>query len=143
MRNKFLIIVFILLTMAGLHAQTGDHSVIHIADTLTMQEKANRHTVLLRSELDSLIRQYGPKQQIIIREISKEAGSNNSIYMLAILAAVFLLSVWLLYLFYVHHKKFSKAIAGLKFQSHYSASIYNSTDISKVKLAEKLQSVNG
>jgi len=143
MRNKFTIILFILFTAAGLHAQIGDHP-LRIADSLTAQEKSNRHDVLLRSELDSLIKQYNLAQQpFVIKDVPKETKNDNLIYMLPVLGVVLLLSVWLLYLFYVHQKKFNKAIAALKLQSQYSASLFNSTDMSKIKLGEKSQSANG
>jgi len=144
MRNKFLIALFILLATAGLHAQTGDVKPIRITDSLSAQEKINRHTVLLRSELDSLIKQYNLNQQpIIIKEVPKDANNDNSIYLFALLGGVLLLCSCLLYLFYTHQKKFNKAMAGLKLKTQYSDPIFNSTDMSKVKLSEKPQSTNG
>ena len=138
-----MIILFILFTAAGLHAQTGDHP-LRIADSLTAQEKSNRHDVLLRSELDSLIKQYNLAQQpVVIKDAPKETKNDNSIYMFVLLGALLLLSVWLLYLFYVHQKKFNKAIAALKLQSQHSTSFFNSADMSKIKLGEKSQSANG
>ncbi len=61
---SFLLLVF----SAGLFAQhpgpgvQPDAKQIRIVDTLTAQEKVSRNPVILRSEIDSLIRQYNASQ---------------------------------------------------------------------------------
>ena len=54
---KRILICWIIFSLFALSVTAQDKG-IRIADTLTAQEKVSRHTVLLKSELDSLIRLY-------------------------------------------------------------------------------------
>ena len=60
MKYKLICWIFFSLLAASAFAQQDKG--IRIADTLTAQEKSNRSTVLLQSELDSLIRLYNANQ---------------------------------------------------------------------------------
>src|SRR5688572_27018275 len=94
---------------------------IRIADTLTVQEKANRNTIILRSELDSMIRHYNLLNPVVTepKESVKTNEASNDLYILgAVLLILFLLGLFM-YSFYAYRKKFNLALAGLKRQLNY------------------------
>src|SRR5260221_3777987 len=138
MRNKIAISLFLLLVTIGICAQQQDKNPIRIVDTLTAQEKTNRNPVILKTELDSLIKQYNISQvPVQINEPVKETKDNTSMYMLVVMIAVLLLIGWLLYLFYRHQKKFNRIAVNLNRQLQYPAinadSSAASSSISKEK----------
>ena len=75
MRYKIYISFLLLLFSARLFSQQPDIKHIRIVDTLTAQEKTNRNTVLLKAEIDSMIRQYNATQvQQVIKQPVKESS---------------------------------------------------------------------
>jgi hypothetical protein len=124
MRYKIYIPFLLLLLSTGLFAQsTGpivkpDTKHIRIVDTLTAQEKINRNPVILKSELDSLIKEFNASQpQQVIAEPVKEAPDNTNRYILAVLFAIIVLLGLIIYLFYRHQQKINRTIAGLQEKS--------------------------
>lgn len=123
MKHKIWILVLFFLAAGTLFAQQPDKRSIRIVDTMTALEKNNRNPVILRSELDSLIKQYNISQvPTQLKEPVKETSSDIPLYMLAALAVALLLLGWLIYLFYTHQKKINKTIAGLNRQVQYGES---------------------
>jgi hypothetical protein len=124
MRYKIYLLLLSLLVFSGLMAQTPSHNPgsggkadtkqIRIADTLTAQEKSNRNPVILKTELDSLIKQYNASQaQQVVQEPVHEAKSNTNGYIMAgLIVIIFMLSM-VIYLFYRHRRKINRAIAQL------------------------------
>lgn len=136
MRNKFSIsLLAFLLIAVTIHAQSGNKP-IRIVDTLTTLEKNNRNPVLLKSELDSLIKQYTVSQLPVQKQEPVVQSRNDTpIYMLIILVLVIILLGWLLYLFNAHRKKFNKTVADLtrqlQYRELYSDSSVTSSDMAK------------
>ena len=84
MRYKIYFPLLLLLLSAGLFAQQPDTQRIRIADTLTAKEKVNRNAVILKAELDSLIKAYNDSQvQQGVKEPIKETSNSANQYILA------------------------------------------------------------
>lgn len=114
MRYKLYFLLFSSLLSAGLLAQQPDSRHIRIVDTLTSQEKATRNPVILKTELDSMIKQFNASQpQQVKKEPFKEQTDNTNQYILAGLLAIITLLGFVIYLFYRHQQKINRTIAGL------------------------------
>lgn len=109
MRYKFIFFLLFFSLSATLFAQTEQKS-IRIVDTLTPQEKKSRNPIILRSELDSLIRLHDSsvvKQQAIQLPVIEEK-SDNSVWLIVALSLTIILAGALVWLFYQQRKKFDK-----------------------------------
>ena len=120
MRYKIYLSFLLLVISTDLCAQSPgfggqpDTKHIRIVDTLTAQEKANRNPVILKTELDSLIKEYDVIQlQQSVKEPVKETTNNSNQYILAGLFAIIALLGFIIYIFYQHQKKINRTIAGL------------------------------
>ena len=114
MRTKICFTLLLLAWSTGLFAQLPDTKLIRIVDTLTAAEKTNRNPVILKSELDSLIRQYNASQvQPEVKDPEKVTRDNTTTFIGAGLAAVIFLLGFLIYMFYRHQLKINRTIAGL------------------------------
>ncbi|HSU28916.1 MAG TPA: hypothetical protein VLJ68_11070 [Chitinophagaceae bacterium] len=120
MRNRFLILLLLILVATGIQAQPGgqpDKKQLRIVDTLTQQERLTRNPVLLRSELDSLIKDSLAKTvPVKLQEPVKEKVSRESQYLVGIGVALLLLILSLLILFYRHQKKTTGMLAKMQRQ---------------------------
>jgi len=79
---------------------------VRIADSLSAKEKSERNPVLLRSELDSLIAVYAPvktENQAVTKPMEKK--DHAATYNLAGLAAILLITGWMLLLLYRQRKQ--------------------------------------
>lgn len=115
MRYKIYFPFLLLQLSAGLFAQQPDTQRIRIADTLTAKEKVNRNAVILKTELDSLIKAYNDSQvQQVVKEPAKETSNSANQYILAGLLAIIVLLGFVIYMFYRHQQKINRTIAGLK-----------------------------
>ena len=86
MRYKIIISLFLLLATIGMYAQQQAKNPIRIVDTLTAQEKTSRNPVILKTELDSLIKQYNINQvPVLLTEPIKETKDNTSMYMFIVM----------------------------------------------------------
>lgn len=107
MNNKLIISIFFCLLTGGLLAQEPERKSIRIVDTLTAQEKNNRNTVILKSEMDSLIQLYNARQPEILPQ--KPVGKTENqvpAYLLVIGIAALLAIAFLLYVLFRNQKKF-------------------------------------
>jgi hypothetical protein len=87
---------------------------------MTLQEKISRYPVILRSELDSLVKQYNISEvQARVKEPVKKTGSNTSLDILAALGVILLMLGWLLYQVYSHRRKFNRAVTVFSRQLEY------------------------
>ncbi len=118
MRYKIYLSVLLLVLSAGLFAQhpvpgvQPDTKHIRIVDTLTALEKVNRNPVILKAELDSLIRQYNASQvQQVVKEPVKEKTFDPNLYILG--GSIIALLVFIIFLFYRHQHKINRTISGL------------------------------
>ena len=109
MKYKLICWIFFSLLTVLVYAQQDKG--IRIADTLTAQEKSNRSTVLLQSELDSLIRVYNSNQpKTIPQEPVVRAENNVPEYLLWVLITLSAGIVFLLFLLFRHQQKFNETI---------------------------------
>jgi hypothetical protein len=117
MRYKLIISLFFCLFTGCLLGQQPETKHIRIADTLTAQEKANRNTVILKSELDSLIQLYNNNlPKTIPQEPVQKTESRLSEYLLW-MAIVLLLGITvLLYILFRNQKKFNQTFLSLNRQ---------------------------
>ncbi len=114
MRNKIYISFFLLFFSGSLFAQQPDAKHIRIVDTLRVQEKANRNTVILKTELDSLIKEFNASQpQQVVKNPEKKTVDNTNQYIMAGLFAIIALLGFVIYMLYRQQQKTNLAIAGL------------------------------
>ena len=108
MRYKISISVLVILLSAGLFAQQPDQH-IRIVDTLTAKERSGRVPVILRAELDSLIKAYGPVQvkDPVNTPVTNDSNSLFQYTPLGILVIVSMLG-FVIYLFYDQRKRMKK-----------------------------------
>jgi hypothetical protein len=110
---KLSVSILLLLLSVGLFAQQPEVKKIRIADTLTVQEMTNRDPVILKTELDSLIKKFNTSQlQQLVNEPVKETINMNQ-FILAALFAIISLLVFIIYMFYRHQQKINQTISGL------------------------------
>jgi len=142
MRQKIGISLFFLLLVTGIYAQQQpDKRSLRIVDTLTAQEKANRNPVILKAELDSLIKQYNAVQiPLQVKEPAKEPKDNTVLYMFIALSVAIFLIVGLLYLSYKHQQKFNRTVLDLTRQLQYLGLNDNSSSTSTTMAKEKIKS---
>ncbi len=117
MHMRYTIYTFFMLLFfsAGLQAQQPIVKPIRIVDTLTTQEKTGRNPVILKSELDSMIKQFNDSQPVqLVKEPVVEAADNTNLYILASLLAIIALLSFILFIFYRHQQKINRTIAGLQ-----------------------------
>ena len=109
-------LVFCLFT-GCLLAQQPETKYIRIADTLTAQEKINRNTVILKSELDSLIKVYNNSlPKTIPQEPVQKTENGLSEYLLWLAIALLLGIMALLYILFRNQKRFHYMVSSLNRQ---------------------------
>jgi hypothetical protein len=117
MHYKLIISLLFCLFTGCLLAQQPETKYIRIADTLTAQEKINRNTVILKSELDSLIKLYNNNLPgTIPHEPVQKTESRLSEYLLWIAIALLLGITVLLYSLFRNQKKFNHTVSSLNRQ---------------------------
>ena len=113
LRYQIYITVWLLFISTALSAQQFVTKSIRIADTLTVQEKSQRNPIILKSELDSLIKQYhSALPKLEIKEPVQEASVDLNSYLLLRLLAIVLLLVTIIFLLFWHQKKINRVISG-------------------------------
>jgi hypothetical protein len=142
MDYKLIISLLFCLLAGRLLAQQPETKYIRIADTLTAQEKVNRNTVILKSELDSLIQLYNnnlPKTKP--QEPVQKTESRLSEYLLWVAIALLLGITVLLYILFRNQKKFNQTVSLLNRQIQHlelaAFSANNSDIVSSSKLKGK------
>ena len=123
--------MFLCLVTSGIIAQEPEKKSIRIVDTLTAQERDNRNTVILKSELDSLIQLYNAKQPIALsREPAVKAENEVPVYLLVTGIAALLAIAFLLYILFRNQKKFQRTVSILHRQiQHLELAAYSSGSI--------------
>lgn len=119
--SKLVACLLLIISSTGLYAQI-DSSRIRIADTLTAEQKKSHNRVLLRSELDSLLKLYSkseePQQQITPADTVKEAPIDTMWPVLAGLGIVLLLLLYAIYRNGHHTQRITHALD--KQQKHFN-----------------------
>src|SRR5689334_16391207 len=112
MRNRILLFFLMIGFAISLDAQQPGQRTLRIVDTLTTQEKSSRNPIVLRSELDSMIKAYNaahPVQQEIKQVPVLEKNSMPS-YMLIGLFVLIALSGLAIVMIYQYQQKINKAM---------------------------------
>ena len=126
MRHKIYISLFMVLFTAVSFAQRPDTQHIRIVDTLTAKERSIRNTVILKAELDSLIKVYNANQvQQLVQQPVKEKETSTNQYILIALIAVIALLGFVIYMFYRHQQKINKTITALNERSKQASSSFD------------------
>ena len=114
MRNRIFIFLLVMGFPAGLYAQQPGIKPLRIADTLSVQERNNRNLIILRSELDSLIKVHNAAQEPqLVKDQPVQVKDNTDQYLLAGLV-VLVISLGLIgFMIYRHHQKINKVIEGM------------------------------
>jgi len=113
MRYTILALLIGIIFTAKLDAQVGPRG-LRIVDTLSAQEKAGRNSVILRSEADSLIRQWletHPQQPVQVPV--KESRAELMTYMFIGLAAILVLLGLMVIFIYRHQQRINRTISGI------------------------------
>lgn len=113
MCNKIYISLLFLILSSSMYAQK-DSSALRIVDTLTVQERENRNPIILKSELDSLIKLSSIilPQQAALKPEPMEADSGRQ-YILPGLITILLLLVLVIYLLTYQQNKIRRALTVL------------------------------
>jgi len=107
---KRILICWITFSLFSLSVHAQDKG-IRIADTLTAQEKVSRNTVLLKSELDSLIRLYQVSDtKTVAQEPVIRTENNVPEYLLWAVLGLLTGIVILIFLLYRQQQKFNESI---------------------------------
>jgi hypothetical protein len=112
LRYKIYLFLLLLLFSFGSSAQ-ADTRPLRIVDTLSAAERTNRNPILLRSEVDSLVKQHNaaivpPKPEPHVKE-----PENNNNYLLAGLAVLIAMVGFVIFMVFRNQKKINRTIAGL------------------------------
>lgn len=117
MKYNILLLFFIAAIGLSASAQQPDKRAIRIVDTLTAQEKNTRIPVLLRLEIDSLIKLYDTVAvQTVLQEPVKPKKDAAEDYLLIAGIISLMLIAFLLYLLFRNQKKFNHTISRLNRQ---------------------------
>lgn len=141
MKNKLFILLFFCLATCSLVAQEREKKSIRIVDTLTVQEKDNRNTVILKSELDSLIQLYNASQpKTLAQEPLVKEESKVPVYLFATGIASLLAIAFLLYILFRNQKKFQRTVSILHRQiQHLELAAYSSGSIPDASSGNKIK----
>ena len=141
MNNKLFILLFFCLVTCNLVAQEPEKKSIRIVDTLTAQEIDNRNTVILKSELDSLMQLYIASQpKTLPREPAVKEESQVPIYLLVTGIAALLAIAGLLYILFRNQKKFQRTVSILHRQiQHLELAAYSSGSIPDANPGNKIK----
>ncbi len=129
MSHKLFVLVLCLAAFS-ISAQEPERKSIRIVDSLTAQEKTDRNTVILRSELDSLVQLHSNKQLVVQPQDNPvEPAHMDMFYLIAGVVALLLIAL-LLYLLFVNQKKFHRVVRTLHKQvQHLELAAYSSGSI--------------
>lgn len=127
MNYKLIVLIISWLVSYHLMAQEPEKKSIRIVDTLTAQEKDNRNTVILQSELDSLISLHNANQLKPIPQDVVKSENELPLYLLIIAIASLLAVAVLLYILFRKQKKFQRTVSILHRQiQHLELAAYSS-----------------
>jgi hypothetical protein len=141
MKHKLFVLLFFCLVTCSLLAQEPEKKSIRIVDTLTVQERDNRNTVILKSELDSLIGLYNASQpKTLQQEPLVEEKAQVPIYLFVTGIAALLAIAFLLYILFRNQKKFQRTVSILHRQiQHLELAAYSSGNIPDANSGNKVK----
>ncbi|HVT85592.1 MAG TPA: hypothetical protein VHD35_10340 [Chitinophagaceae bacterium] len=107
MRYKLFLLFLLAFFSVSLYAQTETKN-IRIVDTLTPQEKKSRNPILLKSEVDSLIKMHEASiVKLPVQEPVIEEKTNSNTWLLVIVAVTLVAAGLLVGLFFQQRKRFA------------------------------------
>lgn len=129
MRNKLLFALLLALPSLVVFSQ-AEQKTVRIVDTLTAQEKKSRNPILLRSELDSLIKLHEATQEKpVVQQPIVQEKTETPVWVFVMLGITVLAAGSLIWLFYQQRKKFDgiseKFRKQLQYLESYSTSSAN------------------
>ena len=141
MNNKLFILLFFCMVTCSLIAQEPEKKSIRIVDTLTIQERDNRNTVILKSELDSLIQLYNLSQpKTLAQEPLVKEENQLPVYLFATGIGALLAIAFLLYILFRNQKKFQRTVSILHRQiQHLELAAYSSGNIPDANSGNKIK----
>jgi len=141
MNQKLIISILFCLVGCSLAAQEPEKKSIRIVDTLTVQEKNNRNTVILKSELDSLISLYNASQpKTVPQEPIVKSENQLPLYLLITGIAALLAIALLLFILFRKQKKFQRTVSILNRQiQHLELAAYSSGSIADANSGNKIK----
>lgn len=114
MRFKIFISVVALFFSLGIFSQQPDTQRIRVVDTLTAKEKTTRNPIIMKAELDSLIKIYNAQQALDPKQEPVTTANNFSDkYVLAGLIFIIALLGFVIWLFYQQRQKINRTVAEL------------------------------
>src|SRR5258705_1793740 len=119
MRNRILVFFLLIALSAGLDAQQPGSKPIRIVDSLTVQERSSRNPVILRAELDSMIKLYNaahPPQEV--KQVPVQIKNTIPSYMTIGLFALVAMLGLVVFMIYHYQQKVAKAMEGSNKESH-------------------------
>src|SRR5574338_806847 len=144
MRYKIFLLFLLALFTSSSYAQTETKN-IRIVDTLTPQEKKSRNPIILKSELDSLIKLHEAGMvKPPVQEPVKEEKNNSNTWLLVIVAITLVAAGLLVGLFFQQRKKFAAISDNLirqlrQLQFHANLPANGMTDENEKKLISDIQ----
>jgi hypothetical protein len=139
MNYKLIFLIVSILLACRLQAQEPEKKSIRIVDTLTAQEKDNRNTVILKSELDSLVQLYNADLPKVIpqQEVTKNESQLPFYLLITAIASLLAIAV-LLYILFRKQKKFQRTVSILHRQiQHLEMAAYSSGNIADANAGNK------
>ncbi|HWR34071.1 MAG TPA: hypothetical protein VN451_11105 [Chitinophagaceae bacterium] len=114
MRYKIVISLVALIFSAGIFAQQQDTQHIRVVDTLTAKEKTSRNPIILKAELDSMIKMYNAHQaQELKQETDTPTNNFSGAYVFGGLIFIIALLGFAIWIFYMQRRKINKIVAEL------------------------------
>ena len=137
MRTILILSFILLLLSARSYSQQIEAHHLKVVDTLTAAEKVNRHTVILQSELDSLVKSYNESKEQwqlpVQKPVIESKGSFENLLLTGVLSIIALLLL-MAYWFYRYKQKVNLIMAQSGFKRE---EIKEAERSSKLKVAEQ------
>lgn len=116
MKKRLKILMLIVFLPVYFFGQQPERKSLRIADTLTAEEKATRNPILLRSEVDSLVKLFNIPQEPVQKPVEENKNDHSSLLLAGVLFIIMLL-VSLMLMLYRHRQRINKLIAGRSIQA--------------------------
>lgn len=137
MRTILILSFILLLLSARSYSQQIETHHLKVVDTLTAAEKVNRHTVILQSELDSLVKAYNESKEQwqlpVQKPVSESKVSFENLLLTGVVSIIALLLL-MAYWFYRYKQKVNLIMAQSGFKRE---EIKEAERSSKLKVAEQ------
>lgn len=123
MKRHYLLFYLLFASVLTMQGQQPGTKPLRIADSLTAKERAERDPVLLKSELDSLVKLYAPPRQEVAKDTTASKENNIPAYFSGGMLVLLLVSISTLLLFYRQRRLLAQLVAEKKLQNGLSATL--------------------